>query len=696
MLLTDSETKVDLLNNEAIATTIVELIRSTPECPVTIGVHGDWGAGKSSVLEMIETKLDDVSGVLCLKFNGWRFQGFEDAKIALIEGIVTGLVEKRPALTRAADAVRNVFRRIDWLKVAKKAGGLALTAYTGIPTPDQIQAVIGTINGVLADPAKLATKANVEAALEGAKSLLKPESDTKNVPEEIGAFRKAFDELLEKAGVSQLVVLIDDLDRCLPETAIETLEAVRLFVFTSRTAFVVAADEAMIEYAVRKHFPDLPDTTGPRDYARNYLEKLIQVPFRLPALGEAETRIYVTLLLIGADVGETSPGYDTLLAKARALLARPWTGGVLDASAVNAALGAEASKAQTALTLSDQIGPLLAAYARGNPRQIKRFLNTLLLRQRIAAARGFGDDVKLPVLGKLMLAERFLPRLFDQLASAAATHPSGQSDDVAAFEAAAEATTDGAEPAPGAASKAVARPAPSAPAAGTVGTGAGIDAPSTAVRAKEGRAGKAATPLTTPPTTAREVVPPPASATLAEWLASPPILAWARVRPALAGVDLRPYLFVAKDRKDYFGAASALGHLATVVEQLLGPKFGVQALGPDLKQLAVAEAARVFEALRGRIVGSDSFETEPAGVPGLTVLVRAHPTLQGTLVDFLEALPRERLGAWAVSGWEGVLTDPAHAARFARLLNAWATAADTNLILKAAAAGVLRTRTGGR
>ena len=52
--------------------------------------------------------------------------GFEDAKIALIEGIVTGLIEKRPALTKAGEAVKDVFRRIDWLKVAKKAGGLCV------------------------------------------------------------------------------------------------------------------------------------------------------------------------------------------------------------------------------------------------------------------------------------------------------------------------------------------------------------------------------------------------------------------------------------------------------------------------------------------------------------------------------------------------------------------------------------------
>lgn len=269
MLLADNETRVDLLNNEAIARTIVTLLRDRPDKPVTVGVHGDWGAGKSSVLEMIEACFETDSKALCIKFNGWRFQGFEDAKIALIEGIVTGLIEKRPALTRAAIAVKDVFRRIDWLKVAKKAGGLAFNAFTGVPTPDQIHSVIGLVQGALADPAKLATKENAKKAFEEVDGLLKEKDDTTNVPEEINAFRKAFDKLLDQAGVTQLVVLIDDLDRCLPDTAIETLEAVRLFVFTSRTAFVVAADEAMIEYSVRKHFPDLPDTTGPLSYARN-------------------------------------------------------------------------------------------------------------------------------------------------------------------------------------------------------------------------------------------------------------------------------------------------------------------------------------------------------------------------------------------------------------------------------------------
>ncbi|WP_169750176.1 KAP family P-loop NTPase fold protein [Streptosporangium amethystogenes] len=96
MILIDAEAKVDLLNNEAIARTIIKMLRHRPDQAVTFGVHGDWGAGKSSILEMIQGSLEGDKKVVCLKFNGWRFQGFEDAKIALIEGIVLGLLDARP------------------------------------------------------------------------------------------------------------------------------------------------------------------------------------------------------------------------------------------------------------------------------------------------------------------------------------------------------------------------------------------------------------------------------------------------------------------------------------------------------------------------------------------------------------------------------------------------------------------------
>jgi hypothetical protein len=575
----------------------------------------------------------------------------------LIEGIVSGLVEKRSLLTKAADAVEDIYHRIDLLKAAKRVGGLALTAYAGLHGLGvhalTIPAVLGTLESWVTDPKKL-TKENVEAVLSETKGLLKPKSE-KNIPEEIAGFRKAFDHLLDKAGLDQLVVLIDDLDRCLPDTAIETLEAVRLFVFTSRTAFVVAADEAMIEYAVRKHFPDLPDTGGPLTYARNYLEKLIQVPFRIPALGEAETRIYVTLLLIGAEIGEGDPAFVRLVAVARDRLKRPWTGTVLDAATVKTALGEKAHRAQNALILSDQVGPILASGTRGNPRQIKRFLNTLLLRQSSAHARGFGDDVKLPVLAKLMLVERFIPRLFDQIATSAALAGDGTCADVALLEeAVAERKNQKAKAAAPAEAKPESRP----------------------------------TAVSKP-----EVTKPAESAQLSEWLSSLVVRSWAQIEPSIGETDLRPYLFVAKDRKDYFGATTILGKLASVAEKLLGSKFVVQGFESELRELAVPEASQVLDLMRGRIVGSDTFETEPAGAVGIAVLVKAQPALQGNLLDFLEGLPRNRLGPWACSGWEGVIKDSEHNNRYDQLLELWKK--DGSPFLKTAADAALRTRKQG-
>ena len=94
--------------------------------------------------------------------------------------------------------------------------------------------------------------------------------------------------------------------------------------------------------------------------------------------------------------------------------------------------------------------------------------------------------------------------------------------------------------------------------------------------------------------------------------------------------------------------------------------------------------------MRGRIIGGDSFDVEPPGIAGLTVLVKAHPLLQRNLIDFLETLPRDRLGPWACKGWEGVLEEPEEIERFNRILEAWGKEGST--ILRAAASGVLRTR----
>ena len=183
------------------------------------------------------------------------------------------------------------------------------------------------------------------------------------------------------------------------------------------------------------------------------------------------------------------------------------------------------------------------------------------------------------------------------------------------------------------------------------------------------------------------------SSQLDEWLSSQVVIEWAAIQPPLADIDLRPYLFVTKDRKDYFGITTVLGHISAIAEGLLGPKITIQAKEEELKSLAVPEAAQVFELVRSRIVSSGSFDAEPAGVAGLNVLVKSQPTLQPNLLDFLESLPVDHLGPWVVRGWDDALKDPDAKARFGHLILQWGKVSK-NTMLKAAAtatAGVLQT-----
>lgn len=635
--LSDQETKVDLLNNEAIARTIVRLIEETVDTAVTIGVHGDWGAGKSSVLEMVEAAFPEGGEILCLKFSGWQFQGFEDAKIALIEGVVNGLIEKRSLVTKAADEVKRILKSVDWLKVAKKGGGLALTAFTGIPVFGFNEILTSAVEVVMDT---VTDKESREAAIKQFEALKKEKADAMaghRVPTEIREFREAYKQLIKKAAIKRLVVLIDDLDRCLPQTAIETLEAIRLFVLWDKTAFVVGADEGMIEVAVRDHFKNLPeiDPSNGREtaqnYTRSYLEKLLQVPFRIPALGETETGVYVTLLLLGRSVGEDTPEFKQLLDLGRSALSQPWEGKGIDRDAIKAAMGKRFDDVVEAMNLADRVSPVLAAGTKGNPRQIKRFLNALALRLAVAYERGFGDTIEQAHLAKIMLAEMFLHQsVFDHIATTAANSDDGICPEIALIEKIA-------------------------------GGGAG-----------------------NPPCGEdEEIGSSPTNPVIDDWKTRLDVLRWARVKPDLGAVSLKPYLFVIKDRKNYLGAAAPLSpKLMALLERLLGGEMSAKGTVADLRTINLGEAVQLFESLRRRALEVPNFETRPSAITGAAAMVEAHPSFQGRYVDILEAIPADRVGLWVASG-HGFVTEAGPKARLDGLAGKWKKAS-TNPMLKAA------------
>jgi hypothetical protein len=187
---------------------------------------------------------------------------------------------------------------------------------------------------------------------------------------------------------------------------IGTLEAIKLFLFAKKTAFIIGADERLIKYAVRRRFPEIPGDNI--EVGRDYLEKLIQYPIRIPPLSELELTIYVNLLFASlyCDPGEFE--------FVRAAVIKKKNESQFDFRLSLDNIGEFVKKVEESLKedliLSAQIIPVLAVGLNGNPRQTKRFLNTMLLRRHMAEFKGQNLDKR--VLAKLMLLEYFKPETF--------------------------------------------------------------------------------------------------------------------------------------------------------------------------------------------------------------------------------------------------------------------------------------------
>ncbi|WP_018991609.1 Qat anti-phage system ATPase QatA [Aromatoleum toluclasticum] len=644
MFLNDQETATDLLYYEAIARTVVRFIRETPSAPVTIGVHGDWGAGKSSVLKMTEAAFRGNDRVLCVWFNGWTFEGFDDAKTVVIETLIEELRRARPTSKKVAEAAKKVLRRVDWLRLARKAGGYAFTAFSGIPTPDQLRAVMDTAAAFAKKPQDQISVEELKAVAGQAQEYLKASpDDVERLPEHIHAFRREFKELLDAAELDRLVVIVDDLDRCLPKTAIATLEAIRLFLMVDRTAFVIGADELMIEYAVKEHFPDLPPSSGPVGYARSYLEKLIQVPFRVPALGLAETRVYITLLLAELALPAGDERFKELLKAASEDMRRPWASRGLDIKAIQEAIGSPIPDAvREAQVISTVLTKILTEGTHGNPRQIKRFLNTMMLRRAIAEERGFGDDIKLTVLGKIMLAERFYPDFYKQL-SQLATAEGGMPTSVVQFEKLLNGESNARTPKAG--TKENSEP----------------EGKKTGAKVEDAEL---------------------ASTEAAEWLKNEWIKGWGAMDPPLTNVDLRPYVFVTRDKRGSLGGYAASAHLEGLVERLMGGKLVARGCVPDVAKLSSQELDEVFSAVSERVMQAESMKGEPSGIQGLMVLSERAPEMGRRLLEFAKDLDLGKVGVWPAAMVANI-KDPTLVEDAKTLHMAWA-AQDENPKLKSA------------
>ena len=399
----------------------------------------------------------------------------------------------------------------------------------------------------------------------------------------IREFRQEFSKLLEQAGISRLVVIIDDLDRCLPSTIIDTLEAIKLFLFAGRTAFILGADERLVEYAVRERFPELPNTDF--QVGQNYLEKLVQIPLRLPTLNARETESYLALLF--AQRACQAPVFERIV---ESMLALELTD--LNDIAFTPELARRVHERMDE-RLPSQLDADLAFAARlagplhtglgGSPRRLKRFLNALELRMMLAQRRHLSIEVN--KLAKLMVLEYIKTDQFRRFVQ----WPINEAGQVAHFQLLEQIAND---------------------------------------RKTAGAEGTASLPANIPEF-------------MQAWLDDPWLLNWLTSEPALGAENLLPYFTVAHDKiSNLTNYASKLSPAASKLLQdmLGGTKPIVTRALAQVGMLDSADANAILQALTAAYREGHSGDLRGIHT-ALFGFVGKRPELFNDLVAFLEGLP---------------------------------------------------------
>lgn len=574
-LFLDEPTDVDLLSFDAVASTVVDAVLDPRLDPIALGLSGTWGSGKTSVLRLIGRQLRPTGGeastTLVIETDPWRYDPQLGIKESLIGEILTAIEAALPEDglgAKSKSLVKRLMKRIDWTKAMKLAANSAITV--SLPS----------IDGVLA--------------------LVKPkgddEDDTQPEPiTDMGQFRIEFTNLLESEGlrgIKNVVVLVDDLDRCLPETVVETLEAIRLFLSVPKMSFVIAADEERVADAIATRY-STESSAGEESPARLYLHKIVQTSVPVPALSDFDTEAYLLLLQIRSMTDDhVYPGIVDDVAKAR----RTAAGLDTVASLQNAEFAEHRNNAA-------RIRPIIHEKTRGNPRRIKRFLNDLSVRLSIAAKRGI--DLDEATIAKLMVLEQYFPADFKtvtdwlrerklrsnlmSLESSAGTPDAG---DIAETESSPVAPTD-------------------------------------EVDATEAEAGKELS------------AGGPASGDASQPMPqfSDGLVRWARLSPSLAKKDIAPYLVFAASFSNLFLESDALPEsIRDMATQLMSRSAGEARRVTDdmLRSLQPGEASRLVAYIGGVVV--DEPQRQTSGVVAMLRIARVQSTAVDAVVNALKRI----------------------------------------------------------
>ena len=412
----DNASDIDILFYEPYARIIANLAKNEEYNPLTIGVFGLWGAGKSTLLKLIDEKLEGQDGIICVTINAWMFESYDDAKTAIMEALLQELKEKVP-IEEAKNKLGKLIKRVDWFKLGTKAvstlAPIVASAATGNPLP-----MLLNVTGSAEEIGN--TVKNAANSIQSLKDEYWKEEDASNdegTINNIRKFREEFSDALKNDDIKNVVVMIDDLDRCRPERIIEILEVIKLFLAVDRTTFIIAADENVIKYSIREKYPQMNGFDVELD--KEYIEKIIQLPIYIPELSAKDIQNYLLLLVAQSYLEQES--FKHLISKLFEEK-RTISGDVITLEEINRLIdelhlswkSEGKSTFNEMSSIIDEIREIVASTLKGNPRQAKRFLNTFITKRQLAKIY-YGDKIDSSILAKLLVLQKLDNDLFIQL-----------------------------------------------------------------------------------------------------------------------------------------------------------------------------------------------------------------------------------------------------------------------------------------
>lgn len=413
----DNASDIDILFYDPYAKLISSIAEDKINSPLTIGVFGLWGAGKSTLLNLIEHQLnEDDANVTCVKINAWMFEGYEDAKIALMETLLKELCQENK-FEKVKNGIKNLLSRINLFKVATSAISLGASVTASVATGNALPIVMSlprTAEGAMNAIKKISDNAeNIKETY-----LNEETSDPQNesIVDNIRKFRTEFEGMIKSAKVDNVVIIVDDLDRCTPERIIDTLEAIKLFLSVPHTIFVIAADENVIQYAIKKKYPLVEGMNV--ELSTEYIEKIIQLPIYIPELSSKDIENYLLLLITQQYL--STQDFQSLLQKIynEHVITRDTRITLAEIkkhiSELNLKYTPSEEEYMEDALIVDSIRSIVSVTLKGNPRQAKRFLNTFVTKKQLSQMY-YGDDLDMRVLAKLLVLQKLDPDLFNEL-----------------------------------------------------------------------------------------------------------------------------------------------------------------------------------------------------------------------------------------------------------------------------------------